>query len=227
MILAMPKSAIFTRPFLSSRIFSGLMSRWTMPSSCANCSASQICGTICSASRGESLPARSNCRRFNPSTNSMMKRAGRRPGRTHGRRQCWDGSTSPARGPSRLKRSANPGSPRGLRRKNLQRDQPVQRRLAGLVDRAHAALADEGENFKLRKQPRHFLHAGRIERRGRPAWRFPPPRPACSRQAGQSPSSAPAGSGGSALRTFVWHVGPGSASFIHPLRSKSRKMLPE
>ncbi len=74
MILAMPKSAIFTRPFLSSRMFSGLMSRWTMPSSCANCSASQICGTICSASRGESLPACSSWRRFSPSTNSMMKK---------------------------------------------------------------------------------------------------------------------------------------------------------
>ena len=28
------------------------MSRWTMPWSCANCSASQICGTMASASRG-------------------------------------------------------------------------------------------------------------------------------------------------------------------------------
>ena len=52
----MPKSAIFTRPCLSSSTFSGLMSRCTMPWSCANCSASQIFGTMASASSGASLP---------------------------------------------------------------------------------------------------------------------------------------------------------------------------
>ncbi len=51
-VFARPKSATFTRPRRSSRMFSGLMSRWTMPWSCANCSASQICGTMASASRG-------------------------------------------------------------------------------------------------------------------------------------------------------------------------------
>jgi hypothetical protein len=52
-IFARPKSATFTRPRRSSRMFSGLMSRWTMPWSCANWSASQICGTMASASRAE------------------------------------------------------------------------------------------------------------------------------------------------------------------------------
>ena len=56
-ILAKPKSAIFTRPRRSSRMFSGLMSRWTMPWSWAYWSASQICGTMASASRGETRPA--------------------------------------------------------------------------------------------------------------------------------------------------------------------------
>ena len=57
-IFARPKSATFTRPRRSSRMFSGLMSRWTMPWSWANWSASQICGTMASASRGATrLPA--------------------------------------------------------------------------------------------------------------------------------------------------------------------------
>ena len=72
-ILAMPKSVIFTRPFLSSRMFSGLMSRWTMPSLWANWSASQICGTIASACSGVSRPACSICRRLPPSTNSITR----------------------------------------------------------------------------------------------------------------------------------------------------------
>src|SRR5436853_338399 len=47
--LARPKSAIFTRPFLSRSRFSGLMSRCTSPSSCAYWSASQMFGTTASA----------------------------------------------------------------------------------------------------------------------------------------------------------------------------------
>jgi hypothetical protein len=56
-IFAMPKSAIFTRPSLSSSRFSGLMSRCTMPCSCAYCSASQTGGTIASACSGVKRPA--------------------------------------------------------------------------------------------------------------------------------------------------------------------------
>ena len=45
-VWAVPDWAIFTRPFLSGRVFSGLMSRWPMPASWAYCKASQICVTI-------------------------------------------------------------------------------------------------------------------------------------------------------------------------------------
>ena len=50
------------------------------------------------------------------------------------------------------------------RRENLQSDEPVQRRLAGFIDRAHAALADEFKNFQLRKK---FLQFGERRRRER------------------------------------------------------------
>ena len=59
-ILAIPKSAIFTVPARSRRRFSGLMSRCTMPRSCAHCSASHTGGTMLSASFGVSLLVRSN-----------------------------------------------------------------------------------------------------------------------------------------------------------------------
>ena len=39
----------------------------------------------------------------------------------------------------------------GLRREDFQRDDPVQGGLAGLVDGAHAAFADEVEDLQLRK----------------------------------------------------------------------------
>ena len=71
--LAMPKSAILTWPSLFSNKFSGLMSRWTTPWSWAYCRASQICGTMASASRGASLPVSRSWRTFTPLTNSMMK----------------------------------------------------------------------------------------------------------------------------------------------------------
>src|SRR5947209_17012545 len=50
--LARPKFAIFTCPFLLRRMFSGLMSRWTTPSSCAYCRAVQIWTTSSRAWRG-------------------------------------------------------------------------------------------------------------------------------------------------------------------------------
>ena len=71
--LASPKSAIFTRPDRSSRRFSGLMSRWTMPRSWANCSASHTGGMMASACSGISFPSRSRSRRFTPSMNSMTR----------------------------------------------------------------------------------------------------------------------------------------------------------
>ena len=73
-ILAKPKSATFTRPRRSSRIFSGLMSRWTIPWSWAYWRASQIWGTMASASRVETALLASNCCKLTPSTYSMRKK---------------------------------------------------------------------------------------------------------------------------------------------------------
>jgi hypothetical protein len=39
---AIPKSVTFTAPVASTRMFSGLMSRWTIPFRCANASALRI-----------------------------------------------------------------------------------------------------------------------------------------------------------------------------------------
>ena len=52
----------------------------------------------------------------------------------------------------------------GTRRENFQRDEAVQRRLARLVNRAHAAFADEFKDFELRKQFGEFGNRGRHER---------------------------------------------------------------
>jgi hypothetical protein len=54
-------------------MFSGFTSRWTIPSSCANWSASHTFGTIASASAGVSFPDCMSCRRVVPSTYSMTK----------------------------------------------------------------------------------------------------------------------------------------------------------
>ena len=93
---------------------------------------------------------------------------------------------------------------RGLGRQDFQRDQPVQRGLAGLIDRAHAALADESENLQLRKQARHLLQAGRLEGHGlrrRPGFR------ALFEQAGRAkPLQRAAGQRRAALGALVWHV---------------------
>ena len=53
----------------------------------------------------------------------------------------------------------------GPRRENFQRDEAVQRRLARLVNRAHAAFADEFEDFELRKKFGEVGNRGRHERR--------------------------------------------------------------
>ena len=48
-------------------------------------------------------------------------------------------------------------------RENLQRDEPVERRLARLIDSSHAAPAEERKNFKLGKQPRNILQCWRFK----------------------------------------------------------------
>ena len=47
------------------------------------------------------------------------------------------------------------------RRQDLQRHQPVQGRLPGLIDRAHAALADELKDFELGEQLGDLRHRRR------------------------------------------------------------------
>src|ERR1700682_2614847 len=51
-----PKSATFTSPFLVRRMFSGLMSRWMMPSSLARCSAAATCVMMCRPSASSGVP---------------------------------------------------------------------------------------------------------------------------------------------------------------------------
>ena len=53
----------------------------------------------------------------------------------------------------------------GTRREDFQRDETVQRWLARLIDRAHAALADEFKDFELRKKFCQIGDRGRSERR--------------------------------------------------------------
>ena len=48
-------------------------------------------------------------------------------------------------------------------RQYFQRHQAIQRRLARLIDRAHAALADEAENLELRKKLGDFPNRRRHE----------------------------------------------------------------
>ena len=54
-------------------------------------------------------------------------------------------------------------------RKNFQRHEAVQFLLPRLVNRAHAALADEFQDFELREQRRQFGDGRRLERRRLPA----------------------------------------------------------
>ena len=84
----------------------------------------------------------------------------------------------------------------GTRRQDFQRDEPVQRRLARLIDRAHAALADEFEDFELGKKFGEVGNGGRRERR-RAGRRAAFGRDAALQQAGRAkpfrarPASAP------------------------------------
>ena len=98
--------------------------------------------------------------------------------------------------PSRVNRSANAGSAASDCRQNLQGDEAIELRLAGLEDDAHAALADEFEDLQLRKRGRQFLMRwrGRFGRSRpcRPRWAG---WPASNRHLGQSPWGASAGIG--------------------------------
>ena len=114
-------------------------------------------------------------------------------------------------------------------RKNFERDDAVQLLLPRLVNRAHAALADEFKHFQLREQRREFGHRWRRERRRLPARGRLVGR-ALFQQAGGAKSGQRAGrQRGAALRAFI-SIGHGLVQFycVHAFfRSKSRKMLPE
>src|SRR5262249_34930703 len=53
-----------------------------------------------------------------------------------------------------------------LRRQDLERDEPVELDLPGLVDGAHAALAEQGEDLHLRKEAGQLGRRRRDERTG-------------------------------------------------------------
>ena len=211
----MPKSVIFTRPFLSSRMFSGLMSRWTMPSLCANWSASQICGTIASACSGVSRPALLDLPQvpaIHVFHHQVVQRA-RLPEIMHRddvrmvqARQGAGFAVEPL-GKARV-------AGRG-RRQDLQRHQPVQAGLARLIDGAHAALADELKDFELGKQLGDVRNRRRHEARARGALALPASvpvlRPAFIRHSGQRPRGTSGGSG-------LWQLGQmRSVSITHVL----------
>jgi hypothetical protein len=50
---------------------------------------------------------------------------------------------------------------RALQWEDLQRDEAIERRLARLINGAHAAFAEESKDFELRKQPPDFFNSGR------------------------------------------------------------------
>ena len=59
--LASPKSSTFTVPSSRTLIFAGFRSRWTIPCSCAACSAPAICRAIGSASSSGRAPRAIRC----------------------------------------------------------------------------------------------------------------------------------------------------------------------
>ena len=208
------------------RMFSGLMSRWTTPWSWAYCSASQICGTMARASCGREL-ARVQQPPQVHAVDKLHEEVVEGPSAALGR--AGDPSSRQARGDGRLAeivdrddvrmaehghRPGFAGEPLGegrvladLRREDLQRHQPVEPLLAGLVDHAHAAPADQFQDLQVGKMGANSAGVGGTKSAPSAACRPPlpavaVPNPPLSRQAGHSPrgelaaSSAPhAGSG--------------------------------
>ena len=68
---AIPKSSTFTYPSGRNMMFSGLMSRCTMPARCATQSALATCAAISTASLGGIGPFVIRSRRVVPSMNSV------------------------------------------------------------------------------------------------------------------------------------------------------------
>ena len=105
---------------------------------------------------------------------------------------------------SRLNRSANAGVVGRFRPEDLQRHEPVEPRLPRLVDGAHAAVAQQLQDFELRKMPRQLCGGGGTKRDepgsgvvGASSERSPPidvlpAMPADSKHRGQIPAGASA-----------------------------------
>jgi hypothetical protein len=58
---------------------------------------------------------------------------------------------------------AEPRAGRNLRRKDFKGDKTIEGLLAGLVNRAHPTLADQGDDFQLREQLCKLLNRRRLE----------------------------------------------------------------
>jgi hypothetical protein len=159
--LARPKSAIFTWPFLLSRMFSGLMSRWTTPSSCANCRAVQICVTNSkrlARLKGlivEQMPQVHPIHIFHDEIIILAGLA--KVINVHDARMIEFGQglgfPSEAFGKG--------GMLLGFHRQDFQGHDSIQTRLAGFIDHAHAAHAEQFDDFQLRELRRQL---GRVRR---------------------------------------------------------------
>ena len=162
--LARPKSRILAWPRLVTKIFAGLMSRWTMPLECAASSPSAI--SMADVEQVLHLHGR-------PAMRVLQRLAVQKFHGDEGlcrllrrcRRwcRCWDGS---ARRRPGLRGGSAP-APAGLRPllgQKFQRDEAAEPRVLGLVHHTHAAAA---ETFKdavmgqvLANQGRGIIHVG-------------------------------------------------------------------
>ncbi len=147
----MPKSAIFTRPFLSSRMFSGLMSRWTMPCVVGvlqrladlRHDGERLGGR--ESPRLQHLPQRQAVHKFHQQKIISLRFAEVVNGDDVGMVQPGQRAGFAFESLGKLRVVLL------FRRKDLQRHEPVQARLAGFVNRAHAALAQQFDDFELGK----------------------------------------------------------------------------
>ena len=138
-------------------MFSGLMSRWTMPRSWANCSASHNGGTMASASSGVNFRARKSWRRFSAvhKFHEQEIESARLPEVVN--RDDVRMVQRASACASRVKRSANFGVAHALRREQFERDEAVQGFLPRLIDHAHAAAPEAFQDFQLRKMRRDLF----------------------------------------------------------------------
>ena len=135
-------------PSLVRATLAGFRSRWMMPRSCAASSASAICRAIRSASSSESGPRARRLASVCPSTNSRIRRRHRaglfQPVDRGNVRVIQRGQdlrlATEARLPVRVLRERL--------RQDFQGDVPLEPRIMGAVDLAHAAVTDGGDDSR-------------------------------------------------------------------------------